>query len=85
MWCIATLPLSALTRDGFVWTLDSQDRLQKEWVTLVGQQQDQVFVRFDKQSEQSRRVVVYPLISMLVGKQMAPHSMTEMTAKLRSE
>ncbi|MDC5849935.1 efflux RND transporter periplasmic adaptor subunit [Vibrio europaeus] len=82
---IATLPLSALTRDGFVWTLDNQDRLQKEWVTLVGQQQDQVFVRFDKQSEQSRRVVVYPLISMLVGKQMAPHSMTEMTAKLRSE
>lgn len=82
---IATLPLSALTRDGFVWTLDNQDRLQKEWVTLVGQQQDQVFVRFNKQSEQSRRVVVYPLISMLVGKQMAPHSMTEMTAKLRSE
>ncbi|MDC5812049.1 efflux RND transporter periplasmic adaptor subunit [Vibrio europaeus] len=82
---IVTLPLSALTRDGFVWTLDNQDRLQKEWVTLVGQQQDQVFVRFDKQSEQSRRVVVYPLISMLVGKQMAPHSMTEMTAKLRSE
>ncbi|MDC5839170.1 efflux RND transporter periplasmic adaptor subunit [Vibrio europaeus] len=82
---IATLPLSALTRDGFVWTLDNQDRLQKEWVTLVGQQQDQVFVRFDKQIEQSRRVVVYPLISMLVGKQMAPHSMTEMTAKLRSE
>ncbi|NOI79444.1 efflux RND transporter periplasmic adaptor subunit [Vibrio tubiashii] len=82
---IATLPLSALTRDGFVWSLDNQDRLQKEWVTLVGQQQDQVFVRFDKQSEQSRRVVVYPLISMLVGKQMAPHSMTEMTAKLRSE
>lgn len=82
---IATLPLSALTRDGFVWTLDNQDRLQKEWVTLVGQHQDQVFVRFDKQSEQSRRVVVYPLISMLVGKQMAPHSMTEMTAKLRSE
>ncbi|WCP69198.1 efflux RND transporter periplasmic adaptor subunit [Vibrio tubiashii] len=82
---IATLPLSALTRDGFVWTLDNQDRLQKEWVTLVGQQQDQVFVRFDEQSEQSRRVVVYPLISMLVGKQVAPHSMTEMTAKLRSE
>lgn len=82
---IVTLPISALTRDGFVWTLDNQDRLQKEWVTLVGQQQDQVFVRFDKQSEQSRRVVVYPLISMLVGKQMAPHSMTEMTAKLGSE
>lgn len=82
---IVTLPLSALTRDGFVWTLDNQDRLQKEWVTLVGQQQDQVFVRFDKQSEQSRRVVVYPLISMLVGTQMAPHSMTEMTAKLGSE
>ncbi|MCG9575819.1 efflux RND transporter periplasmic adaptor subunit [Vibrio tubiashii] len=82
---IVTLPISALTRDGFVWTLDNQDRLQKEWVTLVGQQQDQVFVRFDKQGEQSRRVVVYPLISMLVGKQMAPHSMTEMTAKLRSE
>jgi len=82
---IVTLPISALTRDGFVWTLDNQDRLQKEWVTLVGQQQDLGFVRFDKQSEQSRRVVVYPLISMLVGKQMAPHSMTEMTAKLRSE
>jgi len=82
---IATLPLSALTRDGFVWTLDSQDRLQQEWVTLVGQQQDQVLIRFENQSDQSRRVVVYPLMSMLIGKQVSPQIKTEMMAKLRAE
>jgi len=69
---IVTLPLSALTRDGYVWTLDSQDRLQKEWVTLTGQSANQVFVRFEKQSDQARQVVVYPLLSMLPGKQVAP-------------
>ncbi|WCE30764.1 efflux RND transporter periplasmic adaptor subunit [Vibrio sp. SCSIO 43137] len=69
---IVTLPLSALTRDGYVWTIDSQDKLQKEWVTLTGQSANQVFVRFEKQSDKSRQVVVYPLLSMLPGKQIAP-------------
>lgn len=82
---IATLPISALTRDGFVWTLDNQDRLKKEWVTLVGQQQNQVFVRFEEQPQRPRKVVVYPLLSMVVGKQVEPQNMTEVAAKLRSE
>ncbi|KGY13070.1 membrane protein [Vibrio tubiashii] len=82
---IATLPISALTRDGFVWTLDNQDRLKKEWVTLVGQQQNQVFVRFEDQPQRPRQVVIYPLLSMVVGKQVAPQNMTEVAAVLRSE
>ena len=69
---VSTLPLSAMTRDGYVWTLDKQDRLQKEWVTPIGQAQGAVFVRFDADRDKLRRVVVYPLMSMLPGKHVSP-------------
>jgi RND family efflux transporter MFP subunit len=81
---IATLPLSAMTRDGYVWTLDDQNRLQKEWVTLVGQQQNELYVRFEREGARPRRVVLYPLLSMLPGKQVTPQAtqilMTDMDA-----
>ncbi|MCC4800035.1 efflux transporter periplasmic adaptor subunit [Enterovibrio norvegicus] len=69
---VSALPLSAMTRDGYVWTIDKQDRLQKEWVTPVGQVQDTVFVRFDTERDNPRRVVAYPLMSMLPGKHVSP-------------
>lgn len=82
---IATLPLSSLTRDGFVWTLDGENRLQKEWVTLMGQEQDKVHVRFHKHSAKTRQVVVYPLMSMLVGKVVFPQPEQGLIAKKRAE
>lgn len=78
---IVTLPMSAITRDGYVWTLDEQSRLQKEWVALVGQTQDQVYARFEQNSKQPRQVVIYPLLSMLSGKQVYPQPVDVLVAK----
>ncbi|ELP5728720.1 efflux RND transporter periplasmic adaptor subunit [Vibrio vulnificus] len=87
---VVSVPLSAMTRDGYVWTLDSHDRLRKESVTLIGQGHHQLNIRFDEQSAQVRRVVQYPLASMLSGKQVAsvvsennPHTM--MVGRVASE
>ncbi|KYN26318.1 hypothetical protein ATY37_12070 [Vibrio cidicii] len=73
---ITALPLSAITRDGDVWTLDEQQRLQKERVTLVSQTPEHVYVRFVENSNKTRRVVLYPLLSMLEGQQVLPQSHT---------
>ncbi|MDH5927262.1 efflux RND transporter periplasmic adaptor subunit [Vibrio lentus] len=70
---VASVPLSAMTRDGYVWTLDSNDRLRKESVSLIGQGNQVLDIRFNQQSEQVRRVVQYPLSSMLIGKQVEPN------------
>ncbi|MBN3492517.1 efflux RND transporter periplasmic adaptor subunit [Vibrio neptunius] len=78
---IVTLPLSAITRDGYVWTLDEQNRLQKEWITQVGQARNQVYARFVQDSAKARQVVVYPLLSMLPGKQVAPQAAQILVAK----
>ncbi|MEZ9884649.1 efflux RND transporter periplasmic adaptor subunit [Vibrio splendidus] len=70
---VVRVPLSAMTRDGYVWTLDSNDRLRKESVSLIGQGNRVLDIRFNQQSEQVRRVVQYPLSSMLIGKQVEPN------------
>ncbi|MFA0013626.1 efflux RND transporter periplasmic adaptor subunit [Vibrio lentus] len=70
---VVSVPLSAMTRDGYVWTLDSNDRLRKESVSLIGQGNRVLDIRFNQQSEQVRRVVQYPLSSMLIGKQVEPN------------
>ncbi|USD34938.1 MULTISPECIES: efflux RND transporter periplasmic adaptor subunit [Vibrio] len=78
---IVTLPLSAITRDGYVWTIDEQTRLQKEWITQIGQARNQVYARFDQDSAKARKVVVYPLLSMLPGKKVAPQAAQILVAK----
>lgn len=70
---VVSVPLSAMTRDGYVWTLDNNDRLRKESVYLIGQGNQVLDIRFNQQSEQVRRVVQYPLSSMLIGKQVEPN------------
>lgn len=69
---VVSVPLSAMTRDGYVWTLDTEDRLRKESVTLIGQGSQELDIRFNDRSDKARRVVQYPLSSMLIGKQVAP-------------
>ncbi|MDA0118126.1 efflux RND transporter periplasmic adaptor subunit [Vibrio sp. T11.5] len=78
---IVNLPLSAITRDGYVWTLDEQNRLQKEWITQIGQTRNQVYARFEQDSAKVRQVVVYPLQSMLPGKQVSPQVAQILVAK----
>ncbi|PMO02939.1 efflux transporter periplasmic adaptor subunit [Vibrio splendidus] len=70
---VVSVPLSAMTRDGYLWTLDNNDRLRKESVSLIGQGNQVLDIRLNQQSEQVRRVVQYPLSSMLIGKQVEPN------------
>ncbi|MGO2159318.1 MAG: efflux RND transporter periplasmic adaptor subunit [Vibrio toranzoniae] len=70
---VVSVPLSAMTRDGHVWTLDVGNRLRKESVTLIGQGSQELDIRFNDQSDKTRRVVQYPLSSMLIGKQVEPN------------
>lgn len=70
---VVSVPLSAMTRDGYVWTLDTEDRLRKESVMLIGQGSQELAIRFNDQSDKARRVVQYPLSSMLIGKQVEPN------------
>lgn len=69
---VVSVPLSAMTRDGYVWTLDNKDRLRKESVVLIEQGEHMLSLRFQQRSDKARRVVRYPLLSMLPGKQVAP-------------
>lgn len=65
-------PASVMTEDGLVWTLNEQNQLQLESVELIQQTVEQVIVRFQKQPEQVRRIVLYPLASMIEGQQVSP-------------
>ncbi|WP_114767587.1 efflux RND transporter periplasmic adaptor subunit [Vibrio rhodolitus] len=69
---IAVLPVSSITRDGEVWTLDKQNRLQKESVEKIAHKGSKAYVRFVQNSDRTRQVVLYPLISMLPGKEVMP-------------
>lgn len=71
---VTEIPLSSMTRDGQVWTVDNDDKLSIEFVTLVDETQHHAYVIFDIEPQQKRRVVVYPLLSMLPGVQVLPQS-----------
>ncbi|ADZ92109.1 efflux RND transporter periplasmic adaptor subunit [Marinomonas mediterranea] len=82
---IVALPISSLTRDGFIWTLNENNRLNQEKVTLIEQRENQIFVRFDNNSNATRDVVVYPLISMLPGKQVSPQPLNATLSTEKTE
>lgn len=65
-------PASVLTEDGAIWTLNDADQLTLEKVELLVQNVDQVVVRFKQSPQQSRRVVLYPLGSMIEGQAVVP-------------
>lgn len=67
---IFVLASSSLTEDGDIWTLNQQDQLQLEKVHLLSQTAEEVVVRFDKNTQQQRRVVLYPLGSMIQGQKI---------------
>lgn len=67
------IPLSAMTRDGYVWTIDEQNQLRKESVQQIENTPDWILVRFEHDSSKARKVVVYPLQSMLSGRQVSPN------------
>ncbi len=69
---VVQLPLSVLTEDGQVWSLSQQDTLQLEEVTLLQQQGHEIWLQFNKNKKQTRRIAVFPLSSMLEGQAVLP-------------
>lgn len=65
-------PASVLTEDGAIWTLNPQNQLTLEQVDLLVQDIDQVVVRFRQQPAAERRIVLYPLGSMIEGQAVLP-------------
>ncbi|MPW29266.1 efflux RND transporter periplasmic adaptor subunit [Agarivorans sp. B2Z047] len=74
---VAKLPMSALTKDGEVWTIDSKQQLQLEQVTILDENESTVWLKFVNQPEQTRNVVVYPLPSLLPGLRVKPSFVQE--------
>ena len=74
---LARMPLGAVTNDNQVWSLDDSDRLTLESVDVVSQEGDEVIVRFEQSPNQARRLVRYPLLSMLSGKKVIPQKLVE--------
>jgi len=64
---VVRMPLSVLTRDGQVWTMTAQNTLRLEDVTLVQQRSTEVWLQFLQREDLPRRVVAYPLLTMLEG------------------
>ncbi|MFT6261793.1 MAG: RND family efflux transporter MFP subunit [Bermanella sp.] len=71
-------PASALTEDGFVWTIHENQILRKESVELLQQDAQNIWVRFSQQPRLDRDVVVYPLGSMVEGRLVQPKEKTSM-------
>ena len=69
---IIEAPASALTEDGFVWTIHESQMLRKESVILLQQNSESIWVRFSQQPELDRDIVVYPLGSMVEGRLVQP-------------
>lgn len=65
------LPLSALTRDDEVWTVQ-EARLVKEHVRRLQHTEASVWVIFNESPSEPRQVVLYPLHSMLPGQVVTP-------------
>jgi RND family efflux transporter MFP subunit len=79
------IPSSALTRDGWIWTVDNRHRLKRESVTVLKEQDQIAWIVFAQDPEQERLVVVYPLISMLSGQQVAPEPIQSEMTPVREE
>ncbi|MCG8613922.1 MAG: efflux RND transporter periplasmic adaptor subunit [Pseudomonadales bacterium] len=65
------LPASALTRNGFVWYLDDDNRLQRIAATPVFQKQGDVYIRLPEQDhKRAWRILRHPLSHYLVNTQV---------------
>lgn len=69
---VAKIPSSALTRDGQVWSIDTQNRLFREEASIIQQSAENTYVEFKSSKQKKRQIVIYPLLSMLPGSKVNP-------------
>ena len=75
---LVSVPTSSLTEDSLIWTVDAQDHLQPEPViTLLNAGNETALVQFIEQSDVSRRIVRFPMGSMMQGQKVMPKLETQ--------
>ncbi len=65
------IPASALTKDGYVWHVDDEDRLQRLEPEVLFRRHNRVIVRSPVQ-QQNLRIAITPLVSFLPGQKVQP-------------
>lgn len=78
-----TAPATVLTRDNKVWTI-ANDELQLESIALLEEGADQITFSFDDNPELPRKLVRYPLSTMLAGQQVEVEINSDTRANLAS-
>ncbi|UOA29396.1 hypothetical protein DSM107133_04158 (plasmid) [Pseudosulfitobacter sp. DSM 107133] len=68
------MPESALTRDGYIWHLDQDDRLRRFRAEVVLRNEADVIVRSPDHDVTAWRIVKTPLASFLPGIEVAPQT-----------
>ncbi|WP_419913687.1 efflux RND transporter periplasmic adaptor subunit [Hoeflea sp.] len=68
---VLNIPASALTKEGDVWFLDEEDRLQRMKPSVLFRRGNRIVIEPDGSAE-SWRVAVTPLVSFLPGQQVRP-------------
>ena len=68
------VPESALTRDGYIWYLDQDDRLRRFRAEVVLRNEADVIVRSPDHDATAWRIVKTPLASFLPGTEVAPQT-----------
>ncbi|MDO6684598.1 MULTISPECIES: efflux RND transporter periplasmic adaptor subunit [unclassified Agarivorans] len=69
---VVKLPISALTKDGQVWSINADNELALEQVNIVNESGNQVWLQFTQQPKQARVIALFPLQSMLQGLRVTP-------------
>lgn len=77
-------PASALTEDGQVWTVE-QDVLKREPVEVLEQGAEYALLRFVHQPEQPRRLVRFPISTLLQGQKVKVRSQDELPVEASAE
>jgi len=68
---VLVVPSSAISVEGYLWSVDTEDRLVRHPVKILGTTAEKSFVQL-KVTPESLNVVVAPLASMLVGQAVSP-------------
>ncbi|WP_070965686.1 efflux RND transporter periplasmic adaptor subunit [Vibrio sonorensis] len=66
------VPNSAITRDGQIWVVKEDNKIYRESIKLLEQDVKHSWVSFNEAPWQERKIVVYPLLSMLAGQSVDP-------------
>ncbi|WP_062266766.1 efflux RND transporter periplasmic adaptor subunit [Endozoicomonas arenosclerae] len=77
MESVLDIPASALTEDGYIWMLNGSNELERKQVQQLYEDESRAWVRLPENadSDESVKLIIYPLSSMLEGQRVQPEWM----------